>query len=221
MPELILIALVIMWIYAPRWFFKPVRDECEAWMRESALQGVDDRPSEIFFRHLSRDANQLVRHALMLWRLWLGRMIALIALCMGARWMLAARASEMDALLVLLGTLSVSCVSWAILQTLRMDNLQRDVFTWARCIWIRDDKDLPSAVAENLQRLREVEWDTGLDQTDAIRHFLETAWTEKVEALKGRQKALEEWLPGLEIVAGMVLAATWLCTAVLNHAVTI
>lgn len=221
MPELLLIGLALLWIHAPRLLFSKLQDSCESWKRESALRGVDDRRGQIFFQRLIKDANQLIRRGLFLWRLWLGRMITLVALCLAARFLLPGTSSQReDFILVLLGALLVGLCTWGVFQFLRMDSLRREVLVWARYIGMGEEETLPSLVRDGLRSFQEQEWESGTDQSELRWNYLEGVWGERSEALRGRQNTIEEWLPGVEMVAGCLLAGTWLCMPVLNVVAT-
>lgn len=223
MTELTFVFLVFLWFYVPRRAFTPIQDRLDVWSRESVLRGVDDRRSQIFFQRLIKDGNQLIRRALFLWRLWLGRVMTLVGLCGAARFMLQRNSfslSREDFLLVALGIGLIALFSWGLFQFLRPDLLRQDVLVWARCVWLQEDDGLPLQVKEELSSLRKREWETGSDQNEPRWHYLTTVWEEKCEALRNRQNGLEEWLPGLEMICGSLLVMTWLCTPILDMMIT-
>ncbi len=211
MPEIFISLLVILWLYAPRWFFKPLESDSSTWEREGEMRGIADHHGQRLSRHIYTDHKNIMRRSLFLWRLWLGRITILAGMCGWARFFLRAeKGSSTDTFLVVVGILFVASTSWILLRLLCFDAFAKDVSAWMKCVWLREDDGLPSVLHEKLRALQELEGEKGREQTEQRWELLTSAWREKIEALQQRQGLMEEWLPGLEMLAGGALTVTWL-----------
>lgn len=217
MPGLTLCVLILLWIYSPRLFFQPMGEVVAEWEREGALRGMADHRSHQFTRSLRIDHNHITRRALFLWRLWLGRLTVLVGMCVAARLFLNGGVTGIDLFLVLVGVSIAAAASWGLLRGLHRNLLTRDVSHWLAFAWLQEDQGLPPPLRESLRATQESEWQWGRDQAEQRWELLVSGWKEEVEARQQRQSAMEDWLPGLEMLVGMALALTWLCVPLVQY----